>query len=281
MNDDKNEHVKTDLPPHSPCPENDFMKLVPGCIGHEEVAFGSDFRALDTPLAGRPFRTDQVCYLDGRTVDPSSDVRLSVCQPREVHSPVVDPKMSPRGSRVKPNLHKVPDLLKKQPKPLRLNGSRIFRRLRKKSRSKSLDNEIDTTQDVSNDDIVKNVLNDYKVNDVNHVNGNADNDLHVDVMPIAPNVSMISLRPNGCDINNMMFDVDEYRRLHDEYGPITLEAQATPYNNLCKSYCTEENPFTSCEIKGKTMFICPVSSQQVIQMLEHFENAFVNVLKVL
>ena len=266
MNEDRTENVNTELPPHSPCLENDLMQSVPGCIGHEKVVFSSEFRALDTPIAGRPFRTDQVCHLDGRTVDPLSDVRLPVCQPQEVHFPVVDPKMSPRGSRVKPDLHKVPELLTKQPKPLRLNGSRIFRRLRKKSRSKCLDNENDTIQNVSNEYVCMN-------NTINNDNGIANSDLHDDVPSLVSDMNVMSLRPKGCDINIMSFDVDEYRRLHEEYGPITLEAQATPYNNLCKSFCTEDNPFTSLAIKGETMFICPASAQQVMPMLEYFENA--------
>ncbi len=116
--------------------------------------------------------------------------------------------MSPCGSRVKPNLHKVPDLLKKQPKQLRLNGSRIFRRLRNKSRSKCLDNEIDTTQDVLNDDIVKESMSDDKVNNVDHVNGSANNDFYVDMTPLIPDVIVMSLRLDGCDMNNMVFDVD-------------------------------------------------------------------------
>jgi hypothetical protein len=126
-------------------------------------------------------------------------------------------------------------------------------------------------------------LNDDKVKSVDHannVNGIANSDVHVD-MPfrvtdipfLVPDVNAMPLRPKGCDTNIMSFDVDEYRRLHDEYGPITLEAQATPYNNFFKSYCTEDDPFTSRVIKGETMFICPASSQQVMPMLEHFENA--------
>ena len=114
-------------------------------------------------------------------------------------------KMSPCGSRVKPKLHKVPALLKKQPKPLRLNGSRIFRRLSKKSRSKCLDNEIETTQDVLNDNIVKDSMSDDKVNNVDHVNGSANNDLHVEMTPLIPDVIVMPLRPNGCDMNDMMF----------------------------------------------------------------------------
>ena len=135
------------MPPHSPCLDNNIMQNMPGCIGQKGVVSGSDFRALDTPIAGRPFRTDQVWYLDGRTVDPPNDVRLPVCQPRKVHSSVVDPKMSSRSSRVKHVLNDVPEKLKTRPKPLRLNGARTFRRLRKrrKSHAKDLDHENDTT----------------------------------------------------------------------------------------------------------------------------------------
>ena len=135
------------MPPRSPCLDDNIMQNMPGCIGQKGVVSGSDFRALDTPIAGRPFRTDQVWYLDGRTVDPPNDVRLPVCQPQEVHSSVVDPKMNSRSSRVKHVLNDVPEKLKTRPKPLRLNGSRIFRRLRNKRKSyyKDLDQNADTT----------------------------------------------------------------------------------------------------------------------------------------
>ena len=33
----------------------------------------------------------------------------------------------------------------------------------------------------------------------------------------------VSLRPDGCKSENMQFDLDEFRKLNDEYGPITLD----------------------------------------------------------
>ena len=78
----------------------------------------------------------------------------------------------------------------------------------------------------------------------------------------------------GSKLEHMMFDIDEFRRLHEEHGPITFEAQATPYNNLlCKEYCHDDKSFLKQEVKGKTVFICPLYSQQVLPMLEHFELA--------
>ena len=244
------------------------MQNMPGCIGQKGVVSGSDFRALDTPIAGRPFRTDQVWYLDGRTVDPPNDVRLPVCQPRKVHSSVVDPKMSSRSSRVKHVLNDVPEKLKTRPKPLRLNGARTFRRLRKrrKSHAKDLDHENDTT------------LIDTKVDKVNENEQVKQNDHNTyddvsDVDCPKTKAKDILLRPMGSKPQLMMFDVDEFRRLHDEHGPITFEAQATPYNNLCNAYCHDDKSFLEQDLKGKTVFICPLYSEQVLPMLEHFEDA--------
>ncbi len=82
----------------------------------------------------------------------------------------------------------------------------------------------------------------------------------------------VMFRPDGCDVNDMCFDVDEFRKLHNHYGPITLDAFASSSTNLCQRYCSDANPFLKHNVKGENVFICPLQSDDVLPMLHHFES---------
>lgn len=69
----------------------------------------------------------------------------------------------------------------------------------------------------------------------------------------------------------MHFDKDEYQRLQENFGPLTLEACATCYNNLCPNYCSKETPFLNHQLQGETVFLCPMMGSEVMPMLQYFE----------
>ncbi len=68
-----------------------------------------------------------------------------------------------------------------------------------------------------------------------------------------PRTKNVMFRLNGCDINDTCFDVDEFRKLYNDYGPITLDAFALSTNALCQKYCSDANPFLKHNVKGETV----------------------------
>ena len=227
---------------------------MPGCIGHNGVESSLDVQPMDTSC------DDVTSFRDRR--EPPIDVRLPVCQPLEASTSAVDLIMSNASSRVKLGIQSVPEKLRNVPKPLRVNRARVYRRLKKIKPRTDPCHCNDTTTDEVNE------RND-NANTTNNVDVNTDDNVILDEKEISKNVI---LRPDGCNLCDMCFDVDEFRKLHTEYGPITLDAYALPTNSLCQTYCDNENPFLKHEVKGETIFMCPMQSNDVLPMLQHFEN---------
>ncbi len=69
----------------------------------------------------------------------------------------------------------------------------------------------------------------------------------------------VMFRPDGCDVNDMCFDVDEFRKMHNDYGPITLDAFASSNTNLCQRYCSDANPFLKHNVKGENLFYMSIT----------------------
>ena len=97
-----------------------------------------DFPAMGTTEA---LKNQKVGYPDGRSKGPYcdviSDVRLPVAKlliPGLKTGMAADPETNHCDSRVRSVVHEVPEPLKLKMKPLRLNGSRIHRKLRKMSK---------------------------------------------------------------------------------------------------------------------------------------------------
>ena len=82
-----------------------------------------------------------------------------------------------------------------------------------------------------------------------------------------------SLRLDGWNMQNMQFDPDKFGRLHNDFGPITLDAYATESNHICQKFCFVSMSFLGHPVTRETVFMCPSYSKQVLQMLQHFENA--------
>ena len=229
---------------------------MPGCIGHNGVESSLDVQPMDTSC-------DVTSFRDRR--EPPIDVRLPVCQPLEATTSAVDLNMSNVGSRVKLGIHAVPEKLRNVPKPIRINRARVYRRLKKTKPRTDPCHRNDTTTDEVNE---RNDRYDC-ANTTSKVDVNDDDNVILEEKEISKNVL---LRPDGCKLHNMCFDVDEFRKLNREYGPITLEAYALPTNNLCQTYCDKENPFLKHVVKGEMTFMCPMQSNDVLPMLQHFEN---------
>ena len=73
-------------------------------------------------------------------------------------------------------------------------------------------------------------------------------------------------------MENMQFDPNEFHKRSDEYCPITLDTYTNEENNLCLKFCPTHSSFLKHPVVGETVILCPTSLEQVLQMLQHFEN---------
>jgi hypothetical protein len=78
----------------------------------------------------------------------------------------------------------------------------------------------------------------------------------------------LSLAP-GCPFDSALFDPTEFASLNHAYGPITYDACAYAFDNVCPSYSSTENPFTSASTTCHTVFINPVFDDTTLPILQH------------
>ena len=53
----------------------------------------------------------------------------------------------------------------------------------------------------------------------------------------------------------------------------TLDTYTNEENKLTLKFCSTLDTFLEHSVVGETMFLCPTSSEQVLSLLQHFENA--------
>jgi hypothetical protein len=78
-------------------------------------------------------------------------------------------------------------------------------------------------------------------------------------------------KPNGCPLDSIIFDKDEFQRLNYLHGPFTLDACASPFDTKCPNYCSIDKPFENTDIRGHNIFLNPPFDEKVLPMLKHFE----------
>ena len=67
----------------------------------------------------------------------------------------------------------------------------------------------------------------------------------------------VFLRLDECKSENMQFDPDEFRKLNDEHGPITLDTYTVEREKLCLKFCSAHSSFIDHPVAGETVFMCP------------------------
>lgn len=85
-------------------------------------------------------------------------------------------------------------------------------------------------------------------------------------------ISTKPVRPLSCPPDSIIFDRNEFSRLNNLYGPVTLDACASSFDSVCPNFCSAENPFTNASVTGETVFINPVYDESALPILEHFES---------